>query len=201
MELKLLGSLTGPVQAPSSTANKLDAAMELLRLLEKAGFIAGAFDVGDLFYFAVDEIRISTESLLNLLKPLVGEGPAAKPPEPTAARIQLPKYNTGSSLYASATPEAGSSSSSGSRRMQLGPSRAAMFQMCSADDSKVKIHAPRLAKTTSDRIPLADPPSTNSLETYFQAAMSRFLIERPEIRASWPVLSRPNPGEQDVDME
>ncbi|KAE8874841.1 hypothetical protein PF003_g41029 [Phytophthora fragariae] len=84
MELKLLGSLTGPVQAPSSTANKLDAAMELLRLLEKLGFIAGAFDVGDLFYFAVDEIRISTESLLNLLKPLVGEGPAAKTPEPTA---------------------------------------------------------------------------------------------------------------------
>ncbi|KAE8983061.1 hypothetical protein PR001_g23200 [Phytophthora rubi] len=201
MELKLLGSLTGPVQAPSSTANKLDAAMELLRLLEKAGFTAGAFDVGDLFYFAIDEIRISTESLLNLLKPLVGEGPAAKTPEPTAARIQLPKYNTGSSLYASATPEAGSSSSSGSRRMQLGPSRAAMFQTCSADDSKVKIHAPRLAKTTSDRIPLADPPSTNSLETYFQAAMSRFLIERPEIRASRPVVSRPNPGEQDVDME
>ncbi|KAE8897352.1 hypothetical protein PF005_g26684 [Phytophthora fragariae] len=31
--------------------------------------------------------------------------------------------------------------------------------------------------------------------------MSRFLNERPEIRASQPVISRPNPGEQDVDME
>ncbi|KAE9268451.1 hypothetical protein PF008_g31118 [Phytophthora fragariae] len=120
MQLKLLGSLTGQVQAPSSIANKLDAVMELLRLLEEAGFTARAFAADDLFHLAIDEIMISTESLINLLKPLVGERPAAETPESTAARIQLPKYNTGSSLYASATPEAGSNSPSGSRRMQYG---------------------------------------------------------------------------------
>ncbi|KAE9275578.1 hypothetical protein PF001_g26516 [Phytophthora fragariae] len=201
MQLNLPGSLTGPVQTPSSTANKLYAVMELLCMLEEAGVTAGAFDADDLFNLAIDEIRISTESLFNLLKPLVGECPAAKTPESTAVRIQLPKYNTGSSLFASATPEAGSNSSSGSRRMQLGPSCAAMFQTRSADDSNVKIHVPQLAKTTPDRIPLADPPSTSSLETYFQAAMSRFLNERPEIGASRPAVSRPDPGEQDIDME
>ncbi|KAE9294835.1 hypothetical protein PR003_g24161 [Phytophthora rubi] len=70
MQLKLLGSLSGPVQAPSSTANKLDAAIELLHLLEEAGFTTGAFDADDLFHLAIDEIRISAESLFNLLKPL-----------------------------------------------------------------------------------------------------------------------------------
>ncbi|KAE8962181.1 hypothetical protein PR001_g29793 [Phytophthora rubi] len=175
--------------------------MELLRLLEEAGFTAGAFAADDLFHLAIVEIMISTESLFNLLKPLVGERPAAETPESTTARIQLPKYNTGSSLHASATPEAGSNSPSGSRRMQLGPPRAAIYQTRSADDSNVKIHAPRLAKTTPDRIPLADPPSTSSLETYFHASMLRFLNEHPEIRPSQPVISRPNPDEQDVDME
>jgi hypothetical protein len=70
MQLELIGSLTGPVQAPSSTTNKLDAAMDLLRLLEEVGFTAGAFDADDLFRLELDAIRITAAALFNLLKPL-----------------------------------------------------------------------------------------------------------------------------------
>ncbi|KAE8908537.1 hypothetical protein PF005_g10715 [Phytophthora fragariae] len=203
MHLKLLGFLTGPVQAPLSTKNKLDAAMDLLRLLKEAGITAGAFDADDLFHLEVDEIRVATAALFNLLKPMVGERPAArrpkpfsllkplddeqpavKPAEPKNAQAQSPKYHTGSSQYASATSKAGSDSSSGSRRMSLGPSGAAMLQARAAGDLSVKIPTPRPAKVTSSRVSPRTPPQdpANSLETYFQAAMSRFLSERPEMR-------------------
>ncbi|KAE8988834.1 hypothetical protein PR002_g21633 [Phytophthora rubi] len=79
MHLKLLGSPTGPVQAPLSTKNKLDAAMDLLRLLKEAGLTAGAFDADDLFHLEVDEIRVATAALFNLLKPMVGERAARRP--------------------------------------------------------------------------------------------------------------------------
>ncbi|KAE8991307.1 hypothetical protein PR002_g20894 [Phytophthora rubi] len=147
MHLKLLGSLTGPVQAPLATKNKLDAAMDLLRLLKEAGITAGAFDADDLFHLEVDEIRVATAALFNLLKLMVGERlaarrpkpfnllkpldeepPVVKPAEPKNAQAQSPEYHTGSSQYASATSEAGSDSSSGSRRMSLGPSGATMLQ-------------------------------------------------------------------------
>ncbi|KAE8969963.1 hypothetical protein PR001_g27056 [Phytophthora rubi] len=115
MHLKLLRSLTGPVQAPRSTNNKLDAAMDLLRLLKEAGITAGAFDADDLFHLEVDEIRVATAALFNLLKPMVGERPTArrpkpfsllkplddeqpatKPAEPKSAQAQSPEYHTGS---------------------------------------------------------------------------------------------------------
>ncbi|KAE9064836.1 hypothetical protein PF006_g30597 [Phytophthora fragariae] len=199
MHLKLLGSLTGPVQAPLSTKNKLDAAMDLLRLLKEAGLTAGAFDADDLFHLEVDEIRVATAALFTLLKPMVGERPAARRPKPfsllkplddaqpavkpaesKSVQVQSPEYQTGSSQYASATLEAGSDSSSGSRRMSLGPSGAAMLQARAAGDLSVKIPAPRTAKGTSSRASPRTPPQdpANSLETYFQAAMSRFLSGR-----------------------
>ncbi|KAE8975280.1 hypothetical protein PF011_g24548 [Phytophthora fragariae] len=199
MHLKLLGSLTGPVQAPLSTKNKLDAAMDLLRLLKEAGLTAGAFDADDLFHLEVDEIRVATAALFTLLKPMVGERPAARRPKPfsllkplddaqpavkpaesKSVQVQSPEYQTGSSQYASATLEAGSDSSSGSRRMSLGPSGAAMLQARAAGDLSVKIPAPRPAKGTSSRASPRTPPQdpANSLETYFQAAMSRFLSGR-----------------------
>ncbi|KAE8908245.1 hypothetical protein PF005_g21988 [Phytophthora fragariae] len=65
MHLKLLGSLTGPVQAPLSTKNTLDAAMDLPRLLKEAGITAGAFDADDLFHLEVDEIRVATAALFK----------------------------------------------------------------------------------------------------------------------------------------
>ncbi|KAE9307875.1 hypothetical protein PF008_g21128 [Phytophthora fragariae] len=82
MHLKVVGSLTEPVQAPLSTKNKLDAAMDMLRLLKEAGITAGAFDADDLFHLEVDEIRIATAALFNLLKPMVGERPTARRPKP-----------------------------------------------------------------------------------------------------------------------
>jgi hypothetical protein len=112
MQLELIGSITGPVQAPSSTTNKLDAAMDLLRLLEDAGFTAGVFDAEDLFHLELDAIRISAAALFNLLKPLVGERAAAQAPESKIAQAKSLAYHTGSSQYDSATSEAGSNSSS-----------------------------------------------------------------------------------------
>ncbi|KAE8953050.1 hypothetical protein PR002_g32503 [Phytophthora rubi] len=177
--------------------------MDLLRLLKEAGITAGAFDADDLFHLEVDEIRVATAALFNLLKPMVGERPAArrpkpfsllkplddeqpavKPGEPKNAQAQSPEYHTGSSQYASATSEAGSDSSSGSRRMSLEPSGAAMLQARAAGDLSVKIPTPRPAKVTSSRTSPRTPPHdpASSLETYFQAAMSRFLSERPEMR-------------------
>jgi hypothetical protein len=202
MQLELIGSLTGPVQAPLSTTNKLDAVMDLLRLLEEAGFTAGAFDADDLFRLELDAIQITAAALFDLLKPLVGERPAVKASETKVAHAQSPDYHTGSSQYASATSEAGSNSSSGSRRMSLGPSGAAMLKARSTDESKEKIPAPHVATTRPDRkastTPTQDP--TSGLDTYFQAAMARFLSERPE--AGTPRPTAPPPlGEQDVDME
>ncbi|KAE8892531.1 hypothetical protein PF003_g23166 [Phytophthora fragariae] len=222
MHLKLLGSLTGPVQAPLSTKNKLVAAMDLLRLLKEAGLTAGAFDADDLFHLEVDEIRVATAALFNLLKPMVGERPAArrpkpfsllkpldddqpavKPAEPKSAQAQSPEYHTGSSQYASATSEAGSDSSSGSRRMSLGPSGAAMLQARAAGDLSVKAPTPRPTEVTSSRASPRTPPQdpANSLESYFQAAMSRFLSERPEMRTPRQRAIHSKIGERDVDME
>jgi hypothetical protein len=138
MQLELIGSLHGPVQPPSSTTNKLDAAMDLLRLLEEAGFTAGAFDADDLFRLEFDANQITAAALFNLSKPLVGERPAAKAPESKVTHAKSPEKHTGSSQYASATSEAGSNSSSGSRRMSLGPSGAAMRKARSADDLEKK---------------------------------------------------------------
>ncbi|KAE9023104.1 hypothetical protein PR002_g11789 [Phytophthora rubi] len=105
--------------------------MDLLRLLKEAGLTAGAFDADDLFHLEVDEIRVATSALFNMLKPMVGERlaarrskpfsllkplddeqPAVKPAEPKNAQAQSPEYHMGSSQYGSATSEAGSDSSS-----------------------------------------------------------------------------------------
>ncbi|KAE9292177.1 hypothetical protein PF008_g25139 [Phytophthora fragariae] len=139
----------------------------------------------------------------SLLKPLDNEQPAVKPAESTNAQAQSPEYHTGSSKYASATSEAGSDSSSGSRRMSLGPSGAAMLQARAAGDLSVKIPTPRPAKVTSSRASPRTPPQdpANSLETYFQAAMSRFLSERPEMRTPRQRATHSKIGERDVDME
>ncbi|KAE9084753.1 hypothetical protein PF005_g25913 [Phytophthora fragariae] len=200
MHLKLLGSLTGPVQAPRSTKNKLDAAMDLLRLLKEAGITAGAFYADDLFHLEVDEIRVATAALFNLLKPLDDEQPATKPAEPKSAQAQSPEYHTGSSQYASATSEAGSDSSSGSRRMSLGPSGAAMLQARAAGDLSVKIPTAQPTKVTSSRAYPRTPPQdpADSLESYFQAAMSCFLSERPAMRTPRQRAIHLKIGERDV---
>jgi hypothetical protein len=134
---------SAPVRGHSTT--------NLLRLLEEAGFTAGAFDADDLFRLELDAIRITAAALFNLLKPLVGERPAAKAPESKVTYAQSPEYHTGSSQYASATLEAGSNSSLGSRRMSLGPSGAAMLKARSTDESEEKISVPRVATSRPDR--------------------------------------------------
>ncbi|KAE8988836.1 hypothetical protein PR002_g21634 [Phytophthora rubi] len=78
-----------------------------------------------------------------------------------------------------------------------------MLQARAAGDLGVKIPTPRPAKVTSSRFPPRTPPQdpASSLETFFQAAMSRFLSERPEIRTPRQRAIHSKVGERDVDME
>ncbi|KAE9113402.1 hypothetical protein PF010_g10078 [Phytophthora fragariae] len=78
-----------------------------------------------------------------------------------------------------------------------------MLQARAAGDVSVKIPTPRPAKVTSSRVPPRTPPQdpASSLETFFQAAMSRFLSERPEIRTPRQRAIHSKVGERDVDME
>ncbi|KAE9023103.1 hypothetical protein PR002_g11788 [Phytophthora rubi] len=56
-----------------------------------------------------------------------------------------------------------------------------MLQARAAGNLSVKIPTPRPTEITSSRVSPRTPPQdpASSLETYFQAAMSRFLSERP----------------------
>ncbi|OWZ20639.1 hypothetical protein PHMEG_0004921 [Phytophthora megakarya] len=89
--------------------------------------MAGAFDADKPFSLDADMIRISATSLFDRLKPLVGERSPSKNLAVQAEQIHSPKYQTGSSQYASATSEAGSDGSAEPKRMSLGPSGAAML--------------------------------------------------------------------------
>ncbi|KAE9329877.1 hypothetical protein PR003_g15456, partial [Phytophthora rubi] len=49
MQLKIVGTLQGPVTAPVVTTDKLDAIKMLMHLLKEAGIVQGAFEVNALF--------------------------------------------------------------------------------------------------------------------------------------------------------
>ncbi|KAE9335533.1 hypothetical protein PR003_g12964 [Phytophthora rubi] len=78
-----------------------------------------------------------------------------------------------------------------------------MLQARAAGDLSVMIPTPRPAKVTSTRVSPRNPPQdpASSLETYFQAPMSRFLSERPEMRTPRQKAIHAKIGERDVDME
>ncbi|KAE9192919.1 hypothetical protein PF004_g21167 [Phytophthora fragariae] len=78
-----------------------------------------------------------------------------------------------------------------------------MLQARAAGHLSVKIPTPRPAKSTSDRVSPRTPPQDPAigLETYFQAAMSRFLSERSEMRTPRQRTTHSEIGERDVDME
>ncbi|KAE9270592.1 hypothetical protein PR003_g30770 [Phytophthora rubi] len=78
-----------------------------------------------------------------------------------------------------------------------------MVQARAAGDLSVKTPTPRPTKVTSSRASPRTPPRhpANSLESYFQAAMSRFLSERPEMRTPRQRAIHSKIGERDVDME
>ncbi|EGZ18354.1 hypothetical protein PHYSODRAFT_261333 [Phytophthora sojae] len=86
LQLQVPEGLTGPIQAPSLTMNKLEAATGLLRLAQEAGLAVGVFEAKDLFGLELDTIRLAAAALFNKLKPIVGEKEALEPIQPNYAK-------------------------------------------------------------------------------------------------------------------
>ncbi|KAE9277261.1 hypothetical protein PR003_g28838 [Phytophthora rubi] len=202
-----IGDQTGPVTAPASTDNKLEAIKILLNLLWEAGLVAGTFDADDLFRPDLRIFQLSTKELFDKLKVIVGEkvtdpSTTSSPDSPT--QIGSTGDRT-SSLFVSVA-ETDSDASSEPRRMSLSPTGAAMLQA----RSKVSRQKPARAKakktsgavskpTTSSPHPVITTDdattSTDKMESYFQAAMSRFLREQqismPNLAAGLSRIQKP----------
>nr|KAE8926447.1 hypothetical protein PF009_g23361 [Phytophthora fragariae] len=207
-----IGDQTGPVTAPASTDNKLEAIKILMNLLWEAGLVAGAFDADDLFRPSLRMFQMSTKELFDKLKVIVGENatnPSTTSSPDSSTQIGSTDDRTSSPFVSAA--EADSDASSEPRRTSLGPTGAAMLQA----RSKVSRSKPTRAKTkkTSRAVDKPTTPphlvitsdnattSTDKMESYFQAAMSRFLREQQICMPNLEARTLPNPGTRDVEME
>ncbi|KAE8992080.1 hypothetical protein PR002_g20662 [Phytophthora rubi] len=207
-----IGDQTGPVTAPVSTDNKLEAIKILMNLLWEAGLVAGAFDADDLFRPDLRMYQMTTKELFDNLKVIVGEketnpSTSSSPDSPT--QIGSTGDRTSSPFVSAA--EADSDASSEPRRMSLGPTGAAMLQA----RSKVSRQKPTRAKAKKASGAASKPTSpphivvvsdnattsTDKMESYFQAAMSRFLREQQISMPNLAARTLPNPGTRDVEME
>ncbi|POM69109.1 Hypothetical protein PHPALM_14645 [Phytophthora palmivora] len=83
LRLKQIGDPSEPVSAPFKTANHLEAAKDLLRLLKEAEMTTGAFDAEDVFGQDLKVIQTATQDLFSKLKILVGEIPQITDPVPS----------------------------------------------------------------------------------------------------------------------
>ncbi|OWY93384.1 LOW QUALITY PROTEIN: hypothetical protein PHMEG_00037241, partial [Phytophthora megakarya] len=68
LKLKRFSDPKDPVTAPVTLANKLDATMELIRLVKEAGMIPGSFDADALFDMDLDVIQATSRDLFQKLK-------------------------------------------------------------------------------------------------------------------------------------
>ncbi|KAE9163616.1 hypothetical protein PF005_g30373 [Phytophthora fragariae] len=208
-----IGDQTGPVTAPATADNKLEAIKILMNLLQEAGLVAGAFDADDLFRPDLRIFQLLTKELFDKLKVILGEkvtdpSTTSSPDSPT--QIGSTGDRTSSPFVSAA--EADSDASSEPRRMSLGPSCAAMLharskvsrqkptrsksKKASGTANKPTTSSPHLVITTDDAT-----TSTDKIESYFQAAMSRFLREQEIAMPNLVARTLPNPGTRDVEME
>ncbi|KAE9273470.1 hypothetical protein PF008_g29827 [Phytophthora fragariae] len=185
-----IGDQTGPVTTPASADNKLEVIKIPMNYYGKrAGLVAGTFDADDLFRPDLRIFQMSTKELFDKVKVIVGEkvtdpSTTSSPDSPT--QIGSTGDRTSSPFVSAA--EADSDASSEPRRMSLSPAGAAMLharskvsrqkparakaKKTSGAVSKPTTSSPHLVITTDDAA-----TSTNKMESYFQAAMSRFLRE------------------------
>ncbi|KAE8995697.1 hypothetical protein PR003_g26366 [Phytophthora rubi] len=178
-----IGTPKGPVAAPTASENKLDLVKSLLSLLKETGLVASPFDADELFDLDEEVIRSSAKGLFGKLKPLVGEIPTDQDPmvpDPRSSpQIGSTGYRTASPYLSAAEP--GSDSSSEPRRMSLGPSGAAMLaaRVKEARPERPKSRSRKQKSAPIDRNANATrtEESTDKLESYFQAAMSRMEME------------------------
>ncbi|KAE8960784.1 hypothetical protein PR001_g30267, partial [Phytophthora rubi] len=183
-----------------------------MNLLWEAGLVAGAFDADDLFRPDLRIFQMSTKELFDKLKVIVGE----KATNPSTTSSPDPPTQIGSTGDRTSSPfvsaaEADSDASSEPRRMSLGSTGAAMLQA----RSKVSRPKPTRAKSkkTSGAVNKPTTPphlvitsdnattSTDKMESYLQAAMSRFLREQQISMPNLAARTLPNPGTRDVEME
>ncbi|KAG6611139.1 Eukaryotic/viral aspartic protease, active site [Phytophthora cinnamomi] len=206
LDLKQIGHLQGPIAAPATADSKLVAAKNLMHLLKETGLMAGQFDPNDLFDLDLDQIQASTHGLFDKLRVLVGEVPATSlpmVPDPGSASTKADSTSCRTSSPFVSAAEAGSDTSSEPRRMSLGPSGASMLQARSKAQrpdhprSGSRKQAAKQADQATTATGSGSDESTGRLESYFQAAMSRFLREQ---QTPAPQAIQ-NPGSQDVDME
>jgi hypothetical protein len=182
------------VRAPKESSSLLDSIQVLMRMLERAGIVLGSFDADELFNVEMAKIRETTLDLYTKLAPLVSSVVPLEQSELQSARSQ-----TGSSQYASATSDAGSGSGSSTavQRMPLGTTGADMlreYQERSAPKSPVA----GTAAITSPSQPSASPPcqpqqSPDRIQTFFNAAMERFLKEQQATKTPPAVAVPPAP--------
>ncbi|KAE9274615.1 hypothetical protein PF008_g29549 [Phytophthora fragariae] len=203
MKPKQIGELQGPVAAPVPATNQMDGIRGLMRMLKEAGIVVGAFDANELFRLSLVTMEKSSTLLFKLLTPLVGASSQSTSPDHDPSRATRNSHS-GSSPFVSANgsadgsvaSELGSDISIGIGRMTLGPSGAAMLQSRNAE---AKRHVPQGDVSTTTRPDLHSP---DRMQTFFNAAMGRFLREQQSASQPQPV---PNPSKipdaQDVDME
>ncbi|POM74919.1 Hypothetical protein PHPALM_8046 [Phytophthora palmivora] len=187
---KIISDLKGPVQKPTARSSKLEAAKALLHLIKESGITAGSFNANDLFDTRLSAINTALMSIFDLLKPLVGEKSVT--PKITTRSIDdmlksLPALTledqTGtSSHYESATEEVDTDSADDPARITLGPSGAAMLRQRGDHETQ---------RVTDAIAPNMTQGSNAKLDSYFQAAMSRFLKEQQG--PSNPVILAPVP--------
>ena len=164
---ELIGSLRGPISAPIATANQLEAIRRLTTILQDDGFAAGAFDAQELLECDSNQVIHASRSLFAKLSPLTGNHDAVD--QAIMPIDDIPKgYHTGSSQYASAESEMGSSDSMNIQRMSLGPTGAALLRERMAP---IKIEA----RSTKEATPQdANPIGSGQLQSYFEAAMKKY---------------------------
>ncbi|POM74692.1 Hypothetical protein PHPALM_8311 [Phytophthora palmivora] len=154
--------------------------MDLLLLLREAGMTTGAFDADDVFDLDLKVIQTATKDLFSKLKILVGEIPQITDtvPSPPAS---ITDRQTSSSHYASAAEDE-SDLSSEPKRMSLGPSGTSMLEARSKIQRRNQPRSgrSRTIPASEDQITAAttSDASSGTLQKYFEAAMSRFLVEQ-----------------------
>ncbi|EGZ04455.1 hypothetical protein PHYSODRAFT_343257 [Phytophthora sojae] len=171
----------GPVAFPAPAKREgILAEMErLMQRLKEAGLVAGAFDARAIYDADPIQIHATTDMLFNRLKALVGEIRIQK------SRIQVhlkldPQDAEPSMLRARAQIQREASTQPRSQPRPKKPSTPSVDPTATASGSNM---------------------STGRLESYFQAAMGRFLKEQGVLTPTQAPEATQNAGSQDVEME
>ncbi|OWY96377.1 LOW QUALITY PROTEIN: hypothetical protein PHMEG_00033366 [Phytophthora megakarya] len=182
--------LIGELQRP--TLEPAEAATQLLRMLKDAGIIPGAFNASELFDLEAPVIQRSTRTLYENWN----RWSVTQPETVKLTSTRNPEYQTWSSQYTSATSEAESDSSVDLQRMTLGMSGAEMLREHQANTKPDQSpHEP-----TPIAAPAVTSRSPEQMQTFFNAAMNRYLKEK-QTEGSTPTAGRHTTNNQDVEME